>query len=263
MASGRVEKASPSAMGVRTRSAATGVEIVVPTSGRIAAVIATVPAAVSRSRSPAATARPRLWRLAAPYRSAWAVTNQVCARSPAPMAWSSPALPDTRAVTRATSARAPSRVCWDRVSSRQPRTRMGAVRIAMAAMTRPATGERAEDDRGHGACHEGRQDRHGDPDLRVHDITQVVDDPGQQVGPAATAKSRRRQRDEPFVCRGASVGEVGEGDVVRAQALPVAKDRPGHAEGAHGHDRGEQHEDDGAFAGAHDQPAGGGGQGDA
>ena len=49
----------------------------------------------------------------------------------------------------------------------------------------------------------------------------------------------------------------------RAQALPVAEHRPGQAEGAHGHDRGEQHEDDGPFAGADDQPAGGGGQGDA
>src|ERR1035437_2214933 len=57
------------------------------------------------------------------------------------MAWSSPALPDTRAVTRASSARAPSRACWDRVSRCQPTTRMGAIRIAMAAMTRPAAGD--------------------------------------------------------------------------------------------------------------------------
>ena len=143
MASGRVEKASPSAMGVRTRSAATGVEIVVPTPGRITAVMATVPAAVRRSRSPEAAARPWLWRPAARRRSSWAVASQVCARPPAPMAWSSLALPDTRAVTRATSARAASRVCWERVSSRQPRAKTAAVAAAMAAITRPATGERA------------------------------------------------------------------------------------------------------------------------
>jgi hypothetical protein len=55
-----VEKASPGATGARIMSAATGVEMVVPTAGRITAVIAMVPAAVSRSRRPAAAARPWL-----------------------------------------------------------------------------------------------------------------------------------------------------------------------------------------------------------
>ena len=143
MASGRVEKASPSAIGIRTRSAATGVEMVVPTPGRTATVMAIVPAAVRRSRSPAATARPRLWRPDARHRSACAVTNQVCAWPSAPIAWSSLALPATRAVTRASSARAASRVRCERASSRQPRAKTTTVTVAMVAITRPANGESA------------------------------------------------------------------------------------------------------------------------
>ena len=141
---------------------------------------------------------------------------------------------------------------------------MATVTVDMAATTRPALGESSV------ATITARTlatmvERIGTvhPDLRVHDVAQVIDDPGQQVGPTAAAKTCRGEWDQPCVCRGASVGEVGQGYVVRAQALPVAKDRPGHAEGAHGHDRRQQHEDDRAFAGADDQPAGGGGQGDA
>jgi len=123
-------------------------------------------------------------------------------------------------------------------------------------------GQHCEDDRGNGACHQSRQDWHGDPHLRVHDVGEVIDNPGQQVGSAATAQSGRCQWDEPFVCRGTPVSEVGQRGVVRAQALPVAKGGTGHTERAHGHDRGQQQEDGRAFAGTHDQPARGGRQGD-
>ena len=123
--------------------------------------------------------------------------------------------------------------------------------------------EDSGDDRRHDARHEHGDNRHGDSDLRVRDVGEVVDDPGQEVGSAAATKSCRGQRDEPPVCRGAPVREIGESDVVRAQALPVAKDRARHTESADGHDRGDQQENDRPLAGADDQPAGGGGQGDA
>ena len=115
--------------------------------------------------------------------------------------------------------------------------------------------EHPDNDTRQGTRDESRDDRHRDPDLRIHDVTEVVHDAGEQVGATTTTEPRRSERNQSFICRGALVGEVGQGHIMRTQSLPVAEDRPGHAEGSHGDDGGEQQEDDGSLASADDQPA--------
>ena len=110
---------------------------------------------------------------------------------------------------------------------------------------------------------EARDDGHRDPDLRVDDVAEVVDDAGEDLGPGPAAEPGRRERDEAGVHLDPATGEVVEGGVVGADPLDVAEVRPGHAEGADGDDGGQQGEDDRPLAGADDEPAGRRREGDA
>ena len=100
-----------------------------------------------------------------------------------------------------------------------------------------------------------RDERDDDAHLDVDLVVQVAHDAGEKVGAALRAQARRGERHELAVGRGSTIREIGQRGVVGDESLDVAENRAPDTERAHGDDGGEQGEDDGALAGAHDEPA--------
>ena len=100
-----------------------------------------------------------------------------------------------------------------------------------------------------------RQDRDGDPDLGLDDVGEVVDDPGEHLRPGPAPQPCRGQGHQGRVDGAAPLGEVGQGRVVGDDALEVAEERPGHAEGTDGDDGREEGEDDGPLARPDHEPS--------
>ena len=238
----------------RERSAATGAPVRRGRRGRAAArvaaavatkrVAATRRAAAALPAHAAAACRARRPAIRRPWRAADGLQLGRPARHEvadpqhlgrAPRAARRESATRARQASQQVAATATSRAGEDEADS-------GGEQAVRRTATRPADG--------------ARDQRHGDPHLRVDDVGEVVDDAGEHVGP------RRRPSRAGVSGTSAAYTEVrrparsSSAASCETQPLEVAQDRPGDAEGAHRDDRDQQGEDDRLLAGAHDEPAG-------